>query len=707
MKNIDKLLEHSKNAKIPEFPFSDEQVRTVLENADSKNKTKVIKNGAIIMTFLISIIAFMLYFGVDSANIESRKIESNSINSQSKIENQTISKAEIENTQQNIDTIRVQKVQQPSENKNKSKIYDIAMNEVAADSKDVITIIIPDKEELEKLFIKKTNCGYVLMSEKDYPVNQSKEQMEQIYKNNYPKKGYKRSIQALNTDDIEEIGIANYSGWDMKNSLGIFPIMTKLISIDKRFKNTKRFLSTASPNPIDISELSDIVNSKFLRFIHNTLEKFDNKNAGNELKITCNKDEYEYLSQVSLVLLNLDNDTTSSYWLLVYPNTRNFLKLLPNRFNKESNFDLFSDFGMDYDESEIKREINLAINNMKGECKSKKDENKQKSPTTVSKISGIEKIVLTRDEASQIGIEFNNNTLSFEAEEYSDLSVLPDKTQKYIETEYNYNTNGFALLKENVQFDLNNSNTILRPTVIKYSGWDHKIWSDISPTCITLNRQFEKGNKVISSHIFQNPYLVNDSTFHYFNTDDIVYLDSLGVFKAKISNLIPVNFNEISYDNNGDSIINTIEIWYVVTEEFAEKLPAKYRIPILNELKLIKNINNGELSLDDACEVLKGAKSFLGLCDLIGDEISILKVFPNPVSGNNATIEFYIKTARNIKIEAFNSNGELIDILQDFKAYDAGNSKVELNLSNVQTGVIQISISDESSNRKTIKILKN
>ncbi len=706
MKDIDKILNNVKSSSIPEFPFSDSQVRTVIENVDSKNNFQIIKKGAIIMTFLISLVAFMLYLGVDSASDLINNKQSNFLDSQTKIITQLESTANIDNEQQKEESTFNQNNQQTSDIKKQSKIYDIAMNEVQADAKNVFTIFIPDKSEMDKLFIRKTNCGYVIMTEENYPINQFKVQMEQIYKNNYPKKGYKRAIQVLNFDDIQEIGIANYTGWEMDNSAGIFPIMAKLINIDKKFKNTRRFLSKASPGPIDISELSDIVNSKFLRFIHNTLEKLDDKNAGNELKITYNKDENEYLSQVSIVLLDLDNDSTSSFWLLVYPNTRNFVKLLPNRFNKESDFDLFSDFGMDYNESEINSEINLAINNLDVECKNKINEIKQNAPKTVSKISGIEKIILTNEEAKQIGINIEKSIISFEAEEYSDLSVLPDKIQTYIQTEFNYNTTGFALLKERIEFDMNNTNNMIKPVVQKYSGWEHNLWSNISPACITVNRTLQIGNIVSLSQIFQSPHLVRDSAYYYLNSDDIIVRDSLGKYKAKIPNLIPVNFKEISYNNNGDSIVNNIDIWYVITREFANRLPNRYKLPLIKELDLLSNIENGSTTIDDACEVLKGEKSYLGICEIQG-ELSILNIFPNPITESTATIKFILKSDKKLKIELFNSNGELLETVKDYSEYNTGINSVNLEFFDLSKGVVLISLTDESNQRAIIKAIKN
>lgn len=100
--------------------------------------------------------------------------------------------------------------------------------------------------------------------------------------------------------------------------------------------------------------------------------------------------------------------------------------------------------------------------------------------------------------------------------------------------------------------------------------------------------------------------------------------------------LIPVTITLGDPNETDTSKINfkKLRIWYEITREFVELLPDRYRLPMQNELNMAEKVNNGEMTVEQACEVLDEQEQFMGLCEKGGHNITVGNLWPNPITFN-------------------------------------------------------------------------
>ena len=773
MKDLEKLIDNVKSSNLPEFPFTDAHVRTVLEDVDSDIilKNKILK-GVITMTvissLIMSIIVSLLYLSsIPTIEIKSelnkQVLSQNTFQSQSNISTdnkqqslmkKSISFANSENKSETnskqqeitkpndamIQTMPVKNFQATSDVKppeikvasnlndpklpnhepinqkdipvasTEFKVFDITEEGTSESDKDTVEILVLNENELENIFIRKADCGYLGIVEETYPINQSQAQMDEIKALHYPRKGHKHSIYLYNNYDITYCKALEYTGWDVEKSEGVFPVSSMLLIIDSTNSYVNRSIRRGGVGPVEKDY--KIVNSTFFEKISKVFLKLKNLEIKNSIMVAYNKKECPKQKSLIEVYLQSKSYEGISHIMLTYPASKNLISLLPKRYNLQPNESTFDGLGAILNSNELKNEMSKVQLIQKDFCVKAKDDNEKMQSKfrsqlpSIKPIAGIERLMLTNEEAAQIGININNDTISTTTEDWLDLSVMPDKVQSYIKNDLGYNFQGYALLKANIKFDKGlNSKGDLIPEPIKYSGWDMKIWSHFSPACISINRKV-KGNTLFNSQTFQSPWLVNDTSSAYIRSEDLLSQDSSGKFVSKLSKLVPVHISDLKVDANGDTVSNQIDFWFVASREFVMKLPERYREPILKELDLIKSIENGTLPVEDACEILKGATSYFGICSSGSSDINKITVYPNPVKEGSATVNFHLKNDKKLKMELYSSDGKFTNLIKDFEDYKSGSNTVKINLSKISSGVYLLSLTDEKNNRATVKLIK-
>jgi hypothetical protein len=257
-------------------------------------------------------------------------------------------------------------------------------------------------------------------------------------------------------------------------------------------------------------------------------------------------------------------------------------------------------------------------------------------------------------------------------------------------------------------FDPESSRITNEPEI--YTGWDYEVWSEKAAVCITFQsvkyKDGEKFHTTMFTNTSQSPLLKSDSAFGgYIDLENLIKMDSLGDYKPIYGNLIPVHFSWEEYEG-GDTNRNQVDFWYHVSKKFAQLLPERYRTPILNELDIISQVEDGYLSPENACEALKGEISYLGICKLYNELFKSISLYPNPMTDNVLQIRFSLKAKCNLKFELYNYDGKFIATLKDYENYNIGNNQISLNIPITEQSVYFIKISDEKGNSAIEKLIK-
>lgn len=64
-----------------------------------------------------------------------------------------------------------------------------------------------------------------------------------------------------------------------------------------------------------------------------------------------------------------------------------------------------------------------------------------------------------------------------------------------------------------------------------------------------------------------------------------------------------------------------------------------------------------------------------------------------------------LKEAGKYKIELYDSNGEYVDLVEDFKYYSQGRQSLSLMMPLVSSGIYLLSIVGENNNRAVVKVM--
>ena len=587
--------------------------------------------------------------------------------------------------------------------------YDQELSKSLLDSIDIPFLT---DDELERINIRMVDCGYIFLGEQTFPDLANNIMVPEDY--GYPKSGLVRSVYLVTDSFRFRIDYLKNPNWVMNKTVGIFPLG---LNLHRHSAERSSFLSSSfgqsySKSP-KIIHNNPILSGSLLKQIRDINENgFD----VNSIKIYYEKEKYQELKAAIPIFLKVKKDNSTGYILLKFPATKNFISLLPARYKFDSYNHLFSHLLDEMDADDISKRFKETSSQLTNICNNLKKY--EEFPSSMSRqdakqLAGIEKLILTKDEAEKIGIIQKGDTLSTTFEDYINVNEVPQGGLEMVSEMYGYDTTkSNLLLKSNAYVLMNNFGTSLgikvQPT--KYSGWDYSKWSTKAAIGVIYQSATlydgKPGSTTTMTHISQSPFLRSDTSLgKYIHFDNIVRKDTSGNYKPLIQNLLPVNISWNLLDGI-DTINIQVDIWFYVSKEFAELLPERYRTPILNELDIISKVEDGSLAPDDACKALKGEISYLGLCRMNNEILSHLSLYPNPVTDNSLNISLTPKSNCKLKIELYNYEGKYISTLKNFENYAPYKNSIPLSLGDIGQGVYILYISDEKGNSVTEKFVK-
>lgn len=764
MKDLNKLFDDISKTELPEFPFNDNEIRKSLTNIDNQKKTNIFnKRGVIVMSIISSILIVLVSLilmrntsdivsnNENISNFDSIKVASDSKNNISE-QNQEKNNVSIDSPKSSVKTLentknedkpnntsnngfnnfhKVQKNLTLENSDRQKKLIDVEpidTNVVKIDNGNVVlhyykkelshaqldSIDIPflTDEELERINIRKVDCGYLFLGEQTFPDLANNIMIPDDY--GYPKNGLARSVYLVTDSFRFRIDYLKNPNWVMNKTVGIFPLG---LNLHRHSAERSSFLSSSfgqsySKSP-KIIHNNPILSGSLLKQIRDINENgFD----VNSIKIYYEKEKYQELKAAIPIFLKVKKDNSTGYILLKFPATKNFISLLPGRYKFDSYNHLFSHLLDEMDAEDISKRFKETSSQLTNICNNLKKY--EEFPSLMSRqeakqLAGIEKLILTKDEAEKIGIIQKGDTLSTTFEDYINVNEVPQGGLEMVSEMYGYDTTkSNLLLKSNAYVLMNNFGTSLgikvQPT--KYSGWDYSKWSTKAAIGVIYQSATlydgKPGSTSTMTHISQSPFLRSDTSLgKYIHFDNIVRKDTSGNYKPLIQNLLPVNISWNLLDGI-DTINIQVDIWFYMGKEFAELLPERYRTPILNELEIISKVEDGSLAPDDACKALKGEISYLGLCRMNNEILSHLSLYPNPVTDNSLNISLTPKSNCKLKIELYNYEGKYISTLKNFENYSPYKNSIPLSLGDIGQGVYILYISDEKGNSVTEKFVK-
>ncbi|MBX3042377.1 MAG: T9SS type A sorting domain-containing protein [Candidatus Kapabacteria bacterium] len=770
MKDLDRLFDDISKTNLPEFPFNDSEIRKTLTNIDKQKKTNIFnKRGVVVMSIFSSIlIVFVSLMMIQNTTdiVSNNEVLSNfnsiqvapeskiNISEQNQVKNIASNdtpkspRKQIENSEKNDEpnnTNRngfnsIEKMQKNLTSEEREKLNkhlgidpidtNIAKNvngnitihyykkDLPKDELDSIDVLVLSDDELERINIRKVDCGYLFLTESIYP-SYNLNQFKDIPKYMYPDKGIVRMLHLVNDSNKFQLSYLKNPDWDMSLSPGIFPECLRM----HRGDSTGTTYSTTS---FGTSVINSFGSNKILKDIINNyvytgkLQSDLRKILGPDGKVSSIKIYYDKTKNPNInagvpVFLRVNTEERTNYIIVTYLATENFINLLPDRYKRSSHNKSFENLLSNIDQGLIHKQFVDAVAEIKEPCNFSQPQLLSKPEVKeIKQIAGIEKLTLSFEEAEKIGIFKKGDTISCSMEEYINIDNVPPGGLKMINEVFGYDTTKQHLLLKStassIMYNSDENTKGIRVKPVRYSGWDYTIWSEkaalgvIYQSVMSLNGIIS--NQVTMTQISQSPFLLSDTTNDdYIDVDKILTKDSLGKYKPLIHNLLPVNFHWEEY-NGDDTIRYDVDIWFYVSKEFAELLPERYRTPILNELEIISRVEDGSLSPDDACKALKGEISYLGVCKLSNNLLESLNIYPNPLSGDNINISFAPKRNCNLRFELYSHEGKFISTLSESKSYSTYINSLNFNVGNISQGIYFISISDDKGNVVNEKFVK-
>ena len=625
-----------------------------------------------------------------------------------------------------------QEVEKPLPTQDNPK-SDIRIYITEKDNKDMdsLEVLILSDEELANISVLKTPCGYAFQAEAKYPMSSSKINSKKNREAaGYPNKGIVRSLHTIGKD-LEEIELLKYTNWDMEKTLGVYPFSAWQ---DYREKNSSSSMATS----FGFTPLADNMkafvneNNAFRRALIDSIANNyqNNLNLIHSIKIYYDNDKYESFKSIIPILTKVQTDSLTAISTLFYPASTNIIKLLPKRYNLKADDEAFEYLLIGGDIEKVKNEFQTALNSSVNICKTAEPK-KIKKPAPP--IAGIEELILTDDEAKEIGIEFTKDGFEYYSSKIVATSEYSDVNSKAMLANIGYNLNQDSIeLKNSFKFYKNMKSEsnyrsggydILNADYITNNNMKENILVQItSKTSILTNAESLTDNILDSSKLNNSKPNYRDFTIIQLHVsesmleqiglnlnsyDEFYGKDSLGNYRPVISNVLPIKFvlNGEILDTH-IPLQSTHLLWFYIDKKFAMKLPERYRTPILRELDIMEQIKRGELPPEMACEALKGEKSYLGICTANNPEIKNLQVYPNPVTEKTIHVKFKLDKKTKLTIALYKPNGEFVDNLNDAnREYNADNYWLTFQKPNLENGVYMLSIADDNGNRAIRKII--
>lgn len=697
MKNLtDKYLEQAKNSFNAKTLVGTDTTREIIARSDggiikSKYKNLLKPKGTIKMITYssilgLAIIALFLLFPAKHS------IQNNKTNLANKYEVAQKTTGSSESNESSPEAV------------NKEPKFSIQFSTFEAPKVD-IPVIIVQGDELSGIGIRKGKQTFEFTLEGIYDLKKDDWLIDKLEPKKYPMEGIYRekNIVSLPNGDITTVLISSDilqpGNWDMKKNSGTCPIMTKSVTISQNGAATSS--NSRGPN-------NTLINTKYILELNREITAFDSllkinlktfnfENLNSPAILSVDQSRFRIISKLLPIISVISNSKYINLTILWFVPTQQLINKLPENYR---NFVLRQIKPLEY--------LDCV------DCPSDYEIKKKEVEKIVPPIAGIKSIELSQEELKKIGIYYEDGKWTGLVQDSIDinkeLQKFPELASrvkaKLIEMGYDSNFMG-GIMRMKVAANLN---SVEQSDDLKYNGWDLKKPSLTLPLGVTFNSVEYTYNKFSCQF---NPNNSSGTTFpnvinmNGMRTSDFFTFTDDGI-KAKIDRVIPVHILMGVKDSKDSSKIKygDINFWFYVNKEFAELLPDRYKIPLLKELQLISDMESGKIHPGDACDSLKGERSFFGICDNASQNINILSVFPNPLSGNTLNIKFNTTEKTDISIDIYDFSGKYIFNLT--KIPDCSPDEYSMKISfdeKLNDGMYLLNISDSKGNRAIQKIM--
>ncbi len=583
-------------------------------------------------------------------------------------------------------------------------------------NKDQIPILRLTEEELKKLDIYLSDEGIKFTVESKFEEHKYSDfDVKDLKDKGYPESMENPIIKIKRyTKDYQiEWELLPYNGWDLNRSTRYMPIGQDYLwrSYDGKFGS---FRKDFQQNPLiepqswrfvltSIRNITKVYSSNILDIGTSKIEGFDIAKS-EYFDVSYINDQYNTIinSFIPVYIFNKIK-TGNEHHILWFAPTEELIERLPERYQDMilNRYDLIEDNYI------VPDDVKLAFEKKWKKDKEQKDDELDFVP---KRIAGIEKLELTWDELKKIGIRIEDGKLVSNGQEWY---FTKNKERGYLKIlrEKKYPTNidsGIFRIKsmiDTISFELSHEKPL------KYENWDMKNGAEIFPVAITIlhnNMGYTDENGQVSKFVRSTEYVEDKNPLldKYADTDDLLYNGNHG-FQSKLKLLIPVNikFGEHIVKDSSKYKNATINYWFFATEEFVELLPDRYRIPIMKELKMISNVEEGSMSYEDACSALKG-ESYFGLCTMESENIKNLKIYPNPSFDGEFNLKFDLLKTCKLSFDVYSTDGEKIANIDGMLHHEMNDLVLVLELGDsISNGVYLLSISTDIGDMITTKII--
>ena len=332
-------------------------------------------------------------------------------------------------------------------------------------------------------------------------------------------------------------------------------------------------------------------------------------------------------------------------------------------------------------------------------------------------ISGIEVLEMNDSELEILGISKKDGKYKVDIEESYQLIIndlKKDNNPQYLIDKYME-----KIYKRNIEsgYPDPRNKSYYRLTIhlgigftyedTKYTGWDQNKFMPVQPVAISVHG-YNENNDGTKNNVSPIALLIFDnSSFYNISDDDMDSFDwASNSFDGSMTNLVPLKLTV------SDTIKNKLRyveytLWYPPTEEFINALPESYKAPLAKQFNLLQEVENGEIPVEEACEAIKGEPRYFDVCRMETATISGLKLFPNPLSGNELNMTFNLAEEAFLTFKVHEINGKYVNTIKSNIAVEKGPQTILLELDkDLAPGIYLISITTDKGDMVVKRLIK-
>jgi len=148
--------------------------------------------------------------------------------------------------------------------------------------------------------------------------------------------------------------------------------------------------------------------------------------------------------------------------------------------------------------------------------------------------------------------------------------------------------------------------------------------------------------------------------------------------------LLGLQWDVVSAD---EAHTSRVTAWCVPTANLIAALPDRYRVPVMLELDLLREVERGCLSPAEACLAIPYGKSYVNkeLCDRSKRTIIDVDIYPDPAQ-SDATCRIDLRRAATVRIALYRESGSFLgEACQESRLHE-GHNELALVLGDYQPG---------------------